>query len=58
MFSEKKLCTTLLENVTPNNGKFQLVDSELEYLGVGVMDLINDSKVIADRLKWKQFFER
>lgn len=58
MFFEKKLCTTLLENVNQNNGKFQFVDSELEYLGVGAMDLIDDPLIIADTLRWKQFFKR
>lgn len=48
---------TPLDNINPNNGEFQLIDSGL-YLGVGVMDLVNDPKVLADNVRRKDFFKR
>lgn len=49
---------TTLENLNLNNGKFQIVDFELEFFGVGVMDLVNDPKVITDKFRSKDFFKR
>lgn len=46
-----------LEKINPNNGESQPVDTEL-YLGVGVMDLVNDPKIVADKVRLKNFFKR
>jgi len=48
---------TPLEKINPNNGEFQLVNTEL-YLGIGVMDLIKDPKIEADTLRLKDFYQR
>jgi len=48
---------TPLENINPNNGEFHLIDSQL-YLGIGVMDLIKNPKIGADKLRLKDFYQR
>jgi len=47
---------TSLDNINPNNDEFKLIDTEL-YLGVGVMDLLNDPKVVLIMLDGRIFLK-
>lgn len=59
MLSEKNnVIRTPLKNINLNNGKFQIVNFELEYSGVGVMYLVNDPKVMTDKVRSKDIFKR